>query len=153
MGKRRCIERLRRADFDAKPNKREVALRLDELVEVWRALGDHARCQAGPVTIEKFRILILTGQRECEVTDAAWSEFDLEAGLWRIPAARTKSGRAHLVHLAPQAVAILEELRALTGSKHHVICSSRIPPPAKIRDWFRSLPRMPDKLRGRSPCA
>jgi len=118
-----CIEMLRRADFDAKPKKREVALRLDELADVWRALGDPVRCKADPVTIAALRILILTGQRECEVTDALWSEFDLAAGLWRIPATRTKSGRAHLVHLAPQSVVILEELRGLTGSKQHVFAS------------------------------
>jgi len=118
-----CIERLTRAHFDAKPNKRNVTLRLDEVVEVWRTLGDPARCKADPVTVAALRILILTGQRESEVTDAAWSEFDLGAGLWRIPAARTKNGRAHLLHLAPQAVAILKGLRALTGDKHYVFAS------------------------------
>ena len=118
-----CIERLKRADFDAKPNRRDVALRLDELVEVWRALGDPERCMADPVTVAALRLLILTGQRECEVTAATWSEFDLAAGLWRIPAARTKSGRAHLVHLAPQAVAVLQSLRPVTGSKRHVFAS------------------------------
>jgi len=118
-----CIERLTRANSDARPNKREVALRLDELAEVWRALGDPVRCKADPVTVAAMRLLILTGQRECEVTDASWSEFDLEAGLWRIPAARTKSARAHLVYLAPQAVAILQGLRALTGHKEHVFAS------------------------------
>jgi integrase len=70
-----------------------------------------------------MRLLILTGQRETEVTDAEWSEFDLAEGLWRVPAERTKSARAHLVHLAPQAVAILEELRPLTGSERHVFAS------------------------------
>ena len=118
-----CIERLTRADFDAKPKRREVALRLDELVEVWRALGDPKRCKADPVTVSAMRLLILTGQRECEVTGSTWTEFDLAAGLWRIPAGRTKCGRAHLVHLAPQALTILQSLRPLTGSKRHVFAS------------------------------
>ena len=118
-----CIERLTRADFDAKPRKRDVQLRLDEVVELWRALADPKRCKADPVTVAAMRLLILTGQRECEVTDAEWGEFDLETGLWRIPAARTKSVRAHLVHLAPQAVAILEELRRLTGKERHAFAS------------------------------
>jgi integrase len=118
-----CIERLSRSDFDAKPRKRDVTLRLDELVEVWRALGDTKRCEADPVTIAAMRLLILTGQRECEVTSAEWREFDLESGLWQIPAVRTKSGRAHLVHLAPQAVTILETLRSVTGRQKHVFAS------------------------------
>lgn len=118
-----CIERLSRGDFDAKPRKRDVALRFDELVEVWRALGDPKRCEADPVTIAAMRLLILTGQRECEVTDAEWSEFDLPTSLWHVPAARTKSGRAHLVHLAPKAITILEGLKSITGRQKHVFAS------------------------------
>lgn len=118
-----CIERLSRADFDARPRKRDVALRLDEVVELWRALDDPERCTADPVTIAALRLLILTGQRECEVTGASWNEFDLDGGVWRIPAARTKVGRAHLVHLAPQAVAILKGLQPLTGYKNYVFAS------------------------------
>ncbi len=118
-----CIERLTRKDFDARPVKREVTLRLDELAEVWRALDDPERCKSDPVTIAAMKLLILTGQREREVTDALWAEFDLEAGLWKIPAARTKKDRAHLVHLAPLAVAILKELKKLTGAGRHVFAS------------------------------
>jgi len=118
-----CIEKLTRKDFDAKPNKREVTLRLDELAEVWRALDDPARCKSDPVTVAAMKILILTGQREREVTDAEWSEFDLKTGLWRIPATRTKKDRAHLVHLAPLAIAILEGLKPITGKERHVFAS------------------------------
>lgn len=104
-----------RRDVDATPNKRSVTLRLDEVAQLWRVLGDPGKCKADPVTVAALRLLILTGQREREVTDADWSEFDLDAGLWRIPATRTKKQRAHLVHLAPQAVAVLRELRKITG--------------------------------------
>lgn len=118
-----CIEKLSRKDFDASPNKRDVVLRLDEVAEVWRALGDPERCKADPITIAALKLLILTGQREREVTDAEWTEFDLDAGLWRIPAARTKKERAHLVHLAPQAVAILEGLKPISGKSRHAFPS------------------------------
>ncbi len=114
-----CIEKLTRKDFDARPVKRDVTLRLDELAEVWRALHDPQRCKSDSVTVAAMKLLILTGQREREVTDAEWPEFDLDAGLWKIPAARTKKERAHLVHLAPQAVAILTELKKITGKARH----------------------------------
>lgn len=114
-----CIEKLTRKDFDARPVKRDVTLRLDELAEIWRALHDPERCKSDPVTVAAMKLLILTGQREREVTDAEWTEFDLDAGLWKIPAARTKKDRAHLVHLAPQAVAILAELKKITGKARH----------------------------------
>lgn len=115
-----CIEKLTRKDFDARPVKRDVTLRLDELAEIWRALHDPQRCKSDPVTVAAMKLLILTGQREREVTDAEWPELDLDAGLWKIPAARTKKERAHLVHLAPQAVAILTELKKITGKARQV---------------------------------
>lgn len=118
-----CIERLTRKDFDARPVKRTVTLRLDELVEVWKALGDPARCKSDEVTVAALKLLILTGQREREVTDAEWTEFDLKKGLWKLPASRTKKTRAHLVHLAPETVAILEGLKANTGKKRFVFAS------------------------------
>jgi integrase len=118
-----CIGSLVRKDFDARPGRRTVALRLDELAQLWRALDDPSLCKADRITVAALRLLILTGQREREVTDAEWFEMDLDAGLWRIPAARTKVNRAHLVHLAPQVVAILESLKLSTGRSRYVFPS------------------------------
>ncbi len=118
-----CIEQLTRATFDAKPTKRDVTLRLDELAVIWRALDNPALCKSDPVTIAAMKLLILTGQRETEVCGAEWKEFDLAAGLWYLPAERTKTERAHLVHLAPRAVAILEALKPITGEMQHVFAS------------------------------
>ena len=117
------IEKLTRATFDAKPTKRDVTLRLDELAVIWRTLDHPEQCKSDPVTIAAMKLLILTGQRGSEVCDGEWTEFELTAGLWKIPAERTKTKRAHLVHLAPQAVAILEELKPITGKKSHVFAS------------------------------
>ncbi len=121
------IEEITRRDVDAKPGKREMTLRLDELVQLWRVLHDPRRCKADPVTVAALKLLILTGQREREVTDAEWPEFDLAAGLWHIPASRTKKQRAHLVHLAPQAVAILIDLKKLTGQCRFAFESPLLP--------------------------
>ena len=118
-----CIGPLSRKDFDARPRKRDVALSVAEVAELWRALGDPARCTADDVTVAALRMLILTGQREREVTDAEWDEFDLDAGEWKIPARRTKSGRAHLIHLAPQALLILLELKTTAGKNRYVFAS------------------------------
>lgn len=117
------IEKLTRDAFDAKPNKRDVFLRLDELAVIWRTLDNPELCKSDPVTIAAMKLVILTGQRENEVCAASWTEFDLEAGLWRLPAERAKKDRAHLVHLAPQAVAILQALKPITGKQRHVFAS------------------------------
>ena len=64
-----CVEELTRRDFDAKPKKREVTLRLDELAVIWRVL-DNPSNAGPPVTIAAMKLLILTGQRESEVCEA-----------------------------------------------------------------------------------
>lgn len=55
--------------------------------------------------------------RPGELRGAAWCEFDLEGKEpeWRIPGARMKMGREHIVPLASQVVKLLRQLRALTG--------------------------------------
>ena len=66
-----------------------------------------------------LRLMILTFTRTTELRGAQWSEFENLDGsepLWRIPAERTKMRRDHIVPLAPQAVRILAELRAITNS-------------------------------------
>lgn len=69
-----------------------------------------------------LRLLPLVFVRSSELRCAEWSEFDLDGATWTIPAARMKiSGNGeHFVPLAPQAVAILRELHAVTGRKPRV---------------------------------
>jgi integrase len=71
-----------------------------EVVRVWQACGgdDYGRI---------VRLLILTGQRREEVGGMAWSEVDLKAARWSIPAARTKNGLPHEVPLSDPAVDLL----------------------------------------------
>lgn len=54
-----------------------------------------------------IKMLFLTGQRRTEVAAMRWDEFDLDAGTWKLGSTGTKSARAHLVPLSPQAVALL----------------------------------------------
>ncbi len=68
-----------------------------------------------------LRLMVLTFARTAELRAARWSEFENLDGnepLWRIPAERTKMKREHIVPLAPQAVAVLRELRALPDSEN-----------------------------------
>lgn len=60
-----------------------------------------------------LEITILTAARSGEVYGATWSEIDLKAQVWTVPAARMKAGRDHRVPLTPRAVAILEEMKKL----------------------------------------
>ena len=57
--------------------------------------------------------------RPGELRAAEWSEFNLHAGEWRIPAERMKMGEQHIVPLATQVIAILRELQPVTGSRRY----------------------------------
>ncbi len=61
--------------------------------------------------------------RPGELRRAEWSGFDLQAAEWRYRV--TKTGVDHLVPLPRQAVAILSELRPLTGLGRYVFPSAR----------------------------
>lgn len=88
--------------------------------------------KGGPVVRAALRLAPLVFLRPGELRKAQWSEFDLDAGLWEVPSERMKLPKAdkalsggHLVPLSRQAVAILRELRALTGHGHYVFPSPR----------------------------
>lgn len=55
-------------------------------------------------------LLLLTGQRRSEVAGMRWEEIDFENALWTMEGVRTKNGKPHLVHLSPQAIALIEPL-------------------------------------------
>jgi integrase len=61
--------------------------------------------------------LILTATRSGEVRGARWSELDLDAALWTIPAERTKTGKRtgkpHIVPLSPAAVDVFRRAKEL----------------------------------------
>ncbi len=53
---------------------------------------------------------ILTAARSGEVLGAQWSEIDLVARIWTVPAIRMKASREHRVALSARALAIVERL-------------------------------------------
>lgn len=55
-----------------------------------------------------LQFLILTACRSGEVLGAQWSEFDLDAKVWTIPASRMKAGVEHRVPLSGPALAIVK---------------------------------------------
>jgi integrase len=57
-----------------------------------------------------LEFLILTAARSGEVLEAKWGEFDLDTGLWTVPAARMKAGKEHRVPLSKPALAVVKSL-------------------------------------------
>lgn len=58
-----------------------------------------------------LELALLTAARTNEVLGAEWDEFDLEAGVWIVPAERMKAKEQHDVPLSPQALQLLRAQR------------------------------------------
>lgn len=61
-----------------------------------------------------MQLMALTFVRTGEPVGARWEEFDLPAAQWRIPAARMKKRRPHIVPLLKQALEMLAYLREVS---------------------------------------
>jgi integrase len=77
------------------------------------------------VTRCALRFAPLVFVRPGELRKAEWSEFDLGAAEWRIPAEKMKMREQHIVPLSAQAVAVLRELHPLTGTGRFVFPNER----------------------------
>jgi integrase len=74
-----------------------------ELATVYRACGDG---DFGRIV----KLLTLLGSRRAEVGGMRWSELDLAAGTWTLPAERSKNRRAITISLPAAALAIIESV-------------------------------------------
>jgi integrase len=87
-----------------------------------RAISEY---EGAPETRNALQLLALTFVRPGELRSSEWSEFDLHRAVWSIPGEKMKMHRPHQVPLAPQALAILRDLRAITGKGRFVFPSAR----------------------------
>lgn len=88
-----------------------------QVAELLRVIDDF---QGSFVVKCALRVSPFVFVRPGELRKAEWSEIDLDACEWNIPAEKMKMKTAHLVPLSQQAVAILRELHPLTGSSKYV---------------------------------
>ncbi len=72
-----------------------------------------------------LRLFPLVFVRSAELTHAQWSEFHFTTQEWHIPAERMKMRQTHIVPLASQTLAILEELHDVTGNSLYLFPSSK----------------------------
>lgn len=72
-----------------------------------------------------LQIQAFTFVRPGELRHAEWSEIDLDAAQWNIPAEKMKLRLPHIVPLSTQAVDILKELKPLTGAGRYVFPKGR----------------------------
>jgi integrase len=96
-----------------------AALPWCDLPTLWPRL----QTAAGMGTIA-LQFAILTAARTGEVRGAVWSEIDLDAQVWKVPAERMKAGKEHRVPLSDPALAVLRTLQQLRASPEDLVFPS-----------------------------
>lgn len=107
-----------------KPRKKTHYARLDakDLPELLRKIAVY---QGTPYTRLAMELMALTFVRTGELINATWSEFDLDAAEWRIPAERMKMRTTHIVPLSTQTLQVLNLLRELKGLSDYLFPGER----------------------------
>jgi integrase len=94
-------------------------------LELPQLMQDIAAYDGEPVTRLALEFMALTFVRTAELIGAKWDEIDTEAAQWRIPCDRMKMRTPHIVPLSHQALAIIEQLRAINDGREFLFYSSQ----------------------------
>ena len=70
------------------------------------------------ISTNALQFLILTACRTGEVIKAEWSEIDIKAATWIIPASRMKARQEHRVPLSSQAIALLNSMPKIESNPY-----------------------------------
>jgi integrase len=108
--------------IERKGTQHSRSLEKGELGAVLNRLDTYGGEQITKIAI---RLIALTFVRTVELRAAEWTEFDLDAAIWRIPGARMKMEQEHIVPLSRQAVMLLRELHELTGGGRYLFPNRR----------------------------
>jgi integrase len=111
--KERDILELSPAETIRPPSREKIrdrVLNLDEIKAIWAACKQMGY-PWGPI----FQLLLLTGARLREVSQASWNEISTTDCTLNLPASRTKNKRSHQIQLSHQAQDIIQSLPRVEG--------------------------------------
>lgn len=95
-------------------------LKADKLGDLLRAIDAFS---GSPITLHALRLAPHVFVRPGELRHAEWDEFDIGEAIWRIPAGKMKAKRPHAVPLSKQVLAMIEDIRELTGGGKYLFPS------------------------------
>lgn len=97
----------------------QAAVRAEELPDLLRAIANYDQTGEKQTRLA-LQLLAQSFVRTNELIGAEWAEFDLGNALWIVPAVRMKKKTEHVVPLTSQGLAILTELKELSGGSRFV---------------------------------
>ena len=98
-----------------KPNRKPKHRASLPYTDVFECLNIIKNSDAMLSTKLAIELLVLTATRSGEVRLANWSEVDLDAKTWTIPAERMKMKEEHIIPLSNRALEVIQEAQALGG--------------------------------------
>lgn len=93
-----------------------------EIGGLMRAIDGFA---GSPIVKAALLLGVYTFVRPGELRQAEWAEVDLDKAEWKIPAAKMKMRRPHIVPLSTQSKHVLRSIHILTGQERYVFPSMR----------------------------
>jgi integrase len=99
--------------------RHQSAVRPEDLSDLLRTIASYDEA-GNKQTRYALQLLSQTFVRTSELIGAEWTEFDLDKGIWIIPAERMKMRTEHMVPLSRQALAILTKLKEIAGVSRFV---------------------------------
>lgn len=133
------VSRLKASDFGVTTSIRERVLAPDEITQIVDK-ADKVNKRRGLV----LRLLLSLAVRKMELLAAEWAEFDLDAGVWRLPAERTKTKKGIDIPLSPIVIDWLKELKTYAESSAYVCPAEGKSQKAHLSD--HALNKLLDKI-------
>ena len=96
-----------------KPNRKPKHRASLPYTDVAECLNNVSQSHAMMSTKLAIELLVLTATRSGEVRLSDWSEVDLDAKTWTIPAARMKMKEEHVIPLSDRATEVLQQAKAM----------------------------------------
>ncbi len=124
--------------IDANPEaERERFIEPHELAAFFKAL----EAEPNEKFRDFFKLALFTGGRRSNVEAMAWTDLNLEAGVWLIPGDQSKSKKEMKIHLGPPALEVLNRRKAAAKDSPFVFpswsASGHIEEPKSV--WKRIL--------------
>ena len=133
-----------KASLKSKSTKHRPAI--TDPVEVGKLLRAIHSFGGQATTVAGLKLLANNFTRPSEIRLAKWNEIDFENSVWEIPVERMKTRRTnpqpHLLPLSSQSVAILNELRNITGDEDWVFPTNRPDRPLSENAFNNALKKM-----------
>lgn len=137
------------ADAGGKERSRERWLTRDELIQFFNAMRTtQGFSKENELTM---KLILCLCCRKMEFCAAKWSEFDLDAAVWHLPAERAKNGDALDIPLPPPAIGWLTELKLISGGSEWLLPARKMQHRMLPHIHAGTIPVALDKVRQELP--